>query len=269
MQQFQQNQIRSNDTEIESIRIVHNNVKSFWSKHEKEFTQWWSGLANKDKLAFLLDVSPISPDLGFKPVPFDITHHIVPEMVPKALYDLSALFKEFTFAGEADAATPAIHKLGWARDPVEDCSLEIVAVAQLAFLRSQIRKGLLLDKRNEYPNQFVALIGEPLGKRIQKTKKPPAGVDRNKFMESQRRLSEYREAGVWCYVEEWNLLKQRLYIIVNALGIIADEFKSENLGKQSSGMKTVKANVGCTACGKLQSTSGAVMHVSNYFLLQQ
>ncbi|KAJ3010268.1 UNVERIFIED_CONTAM: hypothetical protein HDU68_002244 [Siphonaria sp. JEL0065] len=166
----------SEDAEIEAIRIVHRNVISFWATHKSEFTAWWSSQNKNEKLKFLLDVSPISPQLGFKPVRFDITHHIVPEMVPKALYNLPALFELFTWAGDGDLATPAIKKLGWEREAQEECSLEIVAVGQLAFLRSQIRKGLLKDFRDQNPRQFVALTGEKLGQYVEKTKKAPSGV---------------------------------------------------------------------------------------------
>ncbi|KAI9337520.1 hypothetical protein BDR26DRAFT_863770 [Obelidium mucronatum] len=165
-------------------------------------------------------------------------------MVPQALCNLPALFKEFTFAGEGDRATPAINQLGWGRETIEECSLKVVAIGQLAFLRSQIRKGLL-DTRNEYPDQYVPLAVGSMGKVVKKTKKPATGVDKEKFMELQLRMDEYREAGVWCYIEEWNLLLKRLSIIINALGIIADEFRSENLGINSSGLKTVRANTGC------------------------
>ncbi|KAJ3298306.1 hypothetical protein HDU79_011593 [Rhizoclosmatium sp. JEL0117] len=252
------NSFQDDDEQIAATRAIHNSVISFWNTHKAGVTEWWRSLDRKAKLEFLLDVSPISPQLGFKLVRNDNTHFIIPELVPEACSDIPALFEQFCWAGEGDLATGPINLLGWARKKVEECTLEVVAVGQLTILRSQIRKGLLIDKRNEYPNTFIQLVGEKIGRRLQRNTKVPKHVDPVEFAKGQKRMDEYRDAGLWCYAEEWNLLQKRLYYTVNTLSIIAEEYKSEVLGKGgNSGFKTIKLAHGCNSCKKKTQDSGA------------
>ncbi|KAJ3080137.1 hypothetical protein HDU99_009157, partial [Rhizoclosmatium hyalinum] len=245
------NSFQDDDEQIAATRAIHNSVISFWNTHKAGVTEWWRSLDRKAKLEFLLDVSPISPQLGFKLVRNDNTHFIIPELVPEACSDIPALFEQFCWAGEGDLATG-----GW--ELKKECTLEVVAVGQLTILRGQIRKGLLMDKRHEYPNLFIQLVGENFGRCLQRDIKAPKNVDPIKFAKDQKQMDEYREAGLCCYTEEWDLLKTRLYYTVSTLSIIAEEYKSEVLGKVgNSGFKTIKLAHGCNSCKKKKQDSGA------------
>lgn len=234
-----------------AVTALRRRLRLFWRHHEKDFSEWWGGLPQDDKVNFLkTTIIALPPSRGVMEVEVDGKVEdvsgvalLLPELNAADLTEQGGareLLRQFAERAQQQTAAELQEAEGRSCLIVDELDERDAAWAEHLLQGGAVRP----PPGSPPPGSFTVLLGEHAGRTFEAT----PGREREVAAARQRMGRGVMDAHVFA------IMRLRQSHLLSALLALSDSYMADVLGREGQA-RSLRA-LGCGACGAMQQADG-------------